>query len=323
MTTSIAPCAPILFFPSYTPTPLSLEFFSDIDPCASHRMQMMQLKSRLTPSDQNVWQGIINYSSTAALSIRYFEGIAFTEIQIFEMDNLKLPLIDLSFQENNGELLNLRRGKSINGTSVKTLNALIVKYLKPNKITLFDVSTIQISYVGKKKMAKQISFQLFRFLPILSKDGNTWYGRDGYSPYRLVNKKFESIAQVYFSSVKKVRETLIHDIAFVLVSKKKSKLLKLCHHYFALNNATATVHQLGNVLYNNHKIDAGHLRDFKCFYKLLIPTEYDATTDVARSFKVALYTIGSVYYWKKNLLNPEKNMNYDFFLTRDRLIARL
>ncbi len=132
----------------------------------------------------------------------------FNYLSVYEDEESK-PFIYLRLG-NNGEILWLSKGDKLRGGAVKKLclNMLSKIPLIPTSY-LFDTATISLRVKGRSSQKVEKVF-LSMILSLSSENGESWYGRSGFSPVKCkkLEIKGDTVSQdppLYYQAVEKLR----------------------------------------------------------------------------------------------------------------------
>ena len=251
----------------------------------------------------------------------------FLHIKIFDEDARETPLVQLRVnpQGNIAELVYLQKGLWMSGNQLKELSLLMLKALKPDHIYLNDDANISLNVPGSME---SLTVPIRSYLPLMSPEGETWYGKDGFSPLycqelQTSDKKVKKTQDptIYYNAVAQVRNTSLKDLYQKILPKKStSVMLDLCARYLPdikLDNiqqntrrlALVKLYDLGYEIYKSMRTEQGQ-KDFVLFYNNIIARN----PDCSNNFYQALEVIYLTNLWKYSYHNPLENTSFQTFL---------
>lgn len=251
------------------------------------------------------------------------ETQSFLHIKVFDEDEYETPLIQLRVnpQGNTAEIVYVQKGSFLSGTQMKELALSMLNALKPDLVYLNDDAKFTFDVPNSMET---LTVPIRSYLPIISPQGETWYGKDGFSPLQCNNlqtsdphiKKTQDPTE-YYRSVALVRNTSLKDLyQYILPEESKNTLLDLCARYLPKINlsnidknirrlANVNLHNLGCEIYNSMRTNQGKV-DFAQFYQKIICNNSDS----ALPFYEALEEMYLTSIWKFSYKSPQNNSSY-------------
>ena len=256
--------------------------------------------------------------------------------KLFDEDDCKKHILHLRIDKTGkeGEIVYLKRSKrypKITGTYVKTLANRLLDFIKPEKVVLNDDAKVKVPRSNRKRKRIE-TIHLRTFLPIVSPDGESWYGRNGFSPMCCRGKKSLKNMTVYqdpnyyYAAVKKVKNTKIGELYENIFEDDPSRKRNLTRclrtvTFKSKNSFNYTISDLGNKMYTATKaastIDVNKAkRDFADFVTNILTPYYTLQkhTKKQREYNLALAFIRHHFIWEKNFLEDKKNTSYQQFV---------
>src|SRR5690606_26512817 len=175
-----------------------------------------------------------------------------------------------------GELCHIQKGEKISGNQVKSICFSILNALKIEMIYLNDDSKMTFALPPNGPFGAQKTVRMAEYLPIVTADGDSWYGKEGFSPLYcngvVAHDGKTEITQdpaQYYRSLEFLRGTSLEWFSTLLSTEENDIVQRLVEKYLAPEWASAvphlklsskelikgkTVHQLGSAIYR-HLID--------------------------------------------------------------------
>lgn len=248
---------------------------------------------------------------------------SFIHIKLFDEGEREEPLVHIRLNPDGtkGELVYIKKAKHMSGTQISDLTFFILNYLKADFIYLNDDSHYPIRRCSASAV---LEMPIRMYLPIISSDGETWYGKRGFSPLHCKDLQTSDPSVVktqdptqYYLAVRILRNislaTLYRD---VLEADGKTALLQLCKrnlpdinleniNYNIRRLASVKLYQLGNALYASLRTQQGQ-KDFYTFTQKIIAMKSDNPHPFYRSLSVLFET----RIWKYSYKNALENTSF-------------
>lgn len=247
----------------------------------------------------------------------------FFHLKIFAEDDRSAPLAAIRFnpEGTKGELVYIQKGKHLTGTQMSDLTFMILNFLKVDFVYLNDDAHFPVQVPGT---TTTLELPIRMYLPIMSSQGETWYGKRKFSPLSChqLQTSDKSVIKTqdptqYYEAVKNVRDISLAILyREVLNPEAQKELITLCQRYLPSLNmtninqnirrlASVTLHQLGNALYNSMRTAQGQI-DFITFTQKIIAMNPDNPHPFYRSLDVIYDTC----IWKFSYSNPLENTSF-------------
>lgn len=241
----------------------------------------------------------------------------FLHIKIFDEEQRETPLIQLRInpQGNIAELVYIQKGEHLSGNQMKDLALCLLNTLKPDLVYLND---------DAKFTMETPTVPIRSYLPLISPTGETWYGKDGFSPLFCKNLqtsdpeiKISQDPTEYYLAVAFARNMTIKNLyQSVLPEEAKPLLLDLCKRYLPhinMTNIQRNMRRLANVklcelgceLYKSLSTSQGK-KDFAIFVQQII----SRNSDSSHSFYQALDQIYLTSLWKYSYKDSQENTSF-------------
>lgn len=247
----------------------------------------------------------------------------FFNIKVFDEDDQKTPLLQIRLNPNGtlAEIVYIKKGQHLSGTHLKEIALMILNYFKPDLVYLNDDARFTFAIPNT---SNTLTVPIRSYLPIINKEGETWYGKTGFSPMQCKDLQTSDpkiqVSQdptLYYRAVKTVRTTTLKSLyCEILTETSKATLISLCQRYLPALNLTGldrnqrrlasfTVHDLGYQIYLAVSTLQGQ-SDLALFIQKIIARNADNPHHYYR----ALEQIYLTCLWKYSYRNPLENTSY-------------
>jgi hypothetical protein len=252
----------------------------------------------------------------------------FNYLSIYE-DEEPNPFIYLRLG-NAGEILWLSKGDHLAGKSVKNLCLKLLETIPliPTSY-LLDAATINLRVKGKKTM-KVEKVVLSMILALSSENGESWYGRSGFSPVKCSQEKIKGgvVTQdpdVYYQAVEKLR-TITFDQMKELFGKYhvRCHLLESCVRANFQEKASPSLHAIFQAVHmqtkkyqrNTPESIQAETNLFKLYNFFLNPEslKIPSANKQMNLYFLALETLKGCIVWRRGFMEDSINLSYERFL---------
>jgi hypothetical protein len=274
-------------------------------------------------------QGNYESNAIAKSAIEERSNSSFYFLKIFDESTDETPLLSLRFNPSGtvGEIVYIQKGTQFSGSQIKEISMQILQFLKIDRVYLNDDAKFTVSYPSdEENKGHTITIPMRTYLPVVTDEGETWYGKSGFSPFDCHElRSFERGVKVsqnresYYRSVMTVREISLAVLyREVLSQPSKFTLISLCARYLPginLKNIDRNIKRLANVALHDLaknlyaatlRKDPHALNDFIAFNQSILACDEMSS----HSYHQALDTIYYTCLWQRCYADPNENSSY-------------